>query len=268
MRQLLHERGCNALIERFVLCVAGVDCRLLLAMSPAQTPDAPEVLERFNQHLRLATVVAKNVMHSCGSELELDDLTTFAREGLLDASRKFDAGRGIPFAAYARLRMRGAVIDGIRASSKLGRHLHHKLHAAEAALRYSEGLTEDVLGGAPANSGADAERSLHDHLAAMATAMALGVVARTALQEDEQVAVDPAQSPEELAANFQLAGQLRDAIAELPEKESEILRRHYLEGEQLDVVSQQMGLSKSWGSRLHTSALNRLSKRLRNLDDE
>jgi RNA polymerase sigma factor for flagellar operon FliA len=236
-------------------------------MSSAQTPDAPEVLERFNQHLRLATVVAKSVMNSCGSELELGDLTTFAREGLLDASRRFDASRGIPFAAYARLRVRGAVIDGIRASSKLGRHLHHKLQAMEAGLRYSEGLAEDVLGGAPANAGADAERSLHDHLAAMATAMALGVVARTTLQEDEHVAVDQAQSPEDLAASRQIASQLRDAIAELPEKESEILRRHYLEGEQLDVVSQNMGLSKSWGSRLHTSALNRLSKRLRGRND-
>jgi RNA polymerase sigma factor for flagellar operon FliA len=225
-------------------------------------------LERFNQHLSLATAVAKSVSHSCGSELELGDLITFAREGLLDASRKFDASRGIPFAAYARLRMRGAVIDGIRASSKVGRHLHRKLHAMDAALRYSEGLAEDVLGGAPSNTGADAERSLHDHLAAMATAMSLGMVARTTLQEDEHVAVDHAQSPEELAASHELANQLKVAIAELPEKESEILRRHYLEGERLDVASQEMGLSKSWGSRLHTSALSRLSKRLRGLNDE
>lgn len=238
-------------------------------MSPAQAPDTPEVLERFNQHLRLAAIVARQVWHGCGTELEMGDLLTFAREGLLDASRKFDGSRGIPFPAYARLRMRGAVIDGIRASSKLGRHLHLKLHAMQAALHYSEGLSEDVLGGGAANVGADAEHALNEHLAAMATAMAVGMVARTVPQDDDRVAVaDSSESPESLAADKELARQLREAIAELPEREGEILRLHYLEGERLDIASQKMGLSKSWGSRVHAQALQRLSKRLRGIEDE
>lgn len=238
-------------------------------MSSAQTADPPQVMERFNQHLRLAAVVARHVMQGCGSELELGDLLTFAQEGLLDASRRFDASRGIPFPAYARLRIRGAVIDGIRASSKVGRHTHHKLHAMDAALRYSEGLAEDVLGGGAANAGAEAEQALNDHLAAMATAMALGVVAGTVLQDDERVAVAAnAESPEDLVMQSELRVQLQAAIEALPPQEGELLRRHYLEGEQLDVVAQRMGLSKSWGSRLHCRALDRLSKRLRGLDDE
>ena len=42
-------------------------------------------------------------------------------------------------------------------------------------------------------------------------------------------------------------------------------RRHYLEGARFDHVAEELGLSKSWASRLHTRALTRLSKRLRAL---
>jgi len=236
-------------------------------MSAPPVADPPEVLQRFNQHLNAAALVARQMWRSCNSELELGDLLTFARQGLLDAARKFDASRGIPFLAYARLRMRGAVIDGVRSSSKVPRGIHKKLRALEATVHYSEGLTEDVLGGGAANAGAEAEQVLSDHLAGMATAMALGLVARTVPDGDERTAVAIGESPESLAASAELAAQMREAIDTLPEQEAELVRRHYLDGERFDLVSKEMGLSKSWGSRLHTRALERLGKRLRGLDD-
>jgi RNA polymerase sigma factor for flagellar operon FliA len=49
------------------------------------------------------------------------------------------------------------------------------------------------------------------------------------------------------------------------EDERELVRRHYLEGERFDHVAASLGLSKSWGSRLHTRAVARLTKRLRSL---
>ena len=53
------------------------------------------------------------------------------------------------------------------------------------------------------------------------------------------------------------------AIAALPDEEAQLVRRHYLEGERFDHVAQSLGLSKSWASRLHTRAMQRLAKRLR-----
>jgi len=61
---------------------------------------------------------------------------------------------------------------------------------------------------------------------------------------------------------------IREAITELPREEAELVRRHYLEGARFDHVAEELGLSKSWASRLHTRALTRLSKRLRGLSDE
>jgi RNA polymerase sigma factor for flagellar operon FliA len=57
------------------------------------------------------------------------------------------------------------------------------------------------------------------------------------------------------------------AIRELPDNEAELVRRHYLEGERFDHVAKDLGLSKSWASRLHTRAIRRLSEALRGRDE-
>jgi RNA polymerase sigma factor for flagellar operon FliA len=238
-------------------------------MSTPPTSDSAEVLARFEQHQDLVPSIARQVLRSCGEGVEMDDLMSFARQGLLDAARRYDAARGVPFAAYARLRMRGATIDGVRGLKHLPRRVHHKLRALEAATQYSEGVTEDVLAGPRTATPADAERALSEHLAGMATAMALGLVARTGYEGDgERVAISQGADPEAAVAQAELSDRVRQAIESLPAQEAELVRRHYLEGERFDVVSTELGLSKSWGSRLHARALQRLSKRLRGLEGD
>ena len=53
------------------------------------------------------------------------------------------------------------------------------------------------------------------------------------------------------------------AIAQLPDNEAQLVRRHYIDGESFEQVADELGLSKSWASRLHARAISRLSKRLR-----
>src|SRR6185503_13445075 len=117
----------------------------------------------------------------------------------------------------------------------------------------------------PPGSGAlHADQTLSEHLAAMATAMAVGLVAGSGRGDDgELVGISPAQDPEVQTAEAELRALMRSAIGELPEQESELVRRHYLEGERFDLVAKELGLSKSWASRLHTRAIGRLTKRLR-----
>jgi RNA polymerase sigma factor for flagellar operon FliA len=59
---------------------------------------------------------------------------------------------------------------------------------------------------------------------------------------------------------------VKTAIEDLPEEEATLVRRHYLGGERFDLVAKELGLSKSWASRLHTRAVKRLTKRLKKLD--
>ena len=227
--------------------------------------ESPEVLERFSSALGLVDIVARQILRTLGGVAELQDQVSFGREGLWDAARRFDESRGVPFRGYANFRVRGAIIDGVRASSRLSRRTHERLNGLQAAARVSEGAHEDLSAPrAPGAGSAEAEQALGDHLAAMATAMAAGLLAPTAHGESgERTLVDMGDNPEQAVGSAQLLELIRSAIAELPHEEAELVRRHYLEGARFDHVADELGLSKSWASRLHTRALTRLAKRLR-----
>ena len=199
-----------------------------------------------------------------GRAVELDDLQSLGHLGLLEAARRFDDGRGVTFRRFANYRVRGAMLDGVRKSAPLPRRAHARIRALEAALLVAEAAAEQ---GAPSQPNPDAEaaeRKLTEHLADMATAMAMGMLAKPAVgEEGEPSAVDVGQNPEEAVADAELQSLVVEAIEDLPEDERALVRRHYLEGERFNHVAASLGLSKSWGSRLHTRAIARLTKRLR-----
>ncbi|HEY3493925.1 MAG TPA: sigma-70 family RNA polymerase sigma factor [Polyangiaceae bacterium] len=228
-------------------------------------PAASEELSRFEGALDLVDAIARRIARELGGMAELEELLSFGREGLLDAARKFDAARGVPFRGYASFRVRGAILDGIRSNARLPRRVHERLRGLEAAARVSEGALEDAfLPPPPGATAEDAGRALNDHLAAMATAVAMGLLASTAYGDDgERVPVEVGASPEEALAHEELLDVVRRGIEELPREEAELVRRHYLEGERFDLVAKELGLSKSWASRLHTRAIKRLTERLK-----
>jgi RNA polymerase sigma factor FliA len=232
--------------------------------SAARGADGPEVLERFQSELDMVDVIAKQVARSIGPPVELDDLHSFGREGLLDAARRFDPTRGVPFRAYANFRVRGSIIDGIRAMSQLPRRAHERLNGLAASLRTSEGAADDTFTATPGSPRAQADEALGDHLAAMATALAMGLLLPTARgNEGERVQVSVEDSPEDALVRAQLLESVKRAIEDLPPDEATLVRRHYLEGARFDHVAASLGLSKSWASRLHSRAILRLAKRFK-----
>lgn len=228
--------------------------------------DESDALRRFDESLGLVDAIARQVGRAIGAAVELDELVSFGREGLLEASRRFDATRGVPFRAYASYRVRGAIFDGVRKLSRLTRRTHERINGLAAAAAVSEGALEDVVSGAATAGGpVQADAALAEHLAALATAMAVGLVSPTARgEEGEHVPVEQSEDPEAALARAELLELVGGAIAELPHEEAELVRRHYLGGERFDHVAAELGLSKSWASRLHTRAMGRLAKRLRN----
>jgi RNA polymerase sigma factor FliA len=213
----------------------------------------------------LVDLIARQLARELGRSAELDDLRAMGHQGLLEAARRFDETRGVTFRRFANYRVRGAMLDGVRKSAPLPRRAHARIRALEAALLVAETAAEDGAG--PASNDARAnEQKLTEHLADMATAMAVGLLATPAIGDGgEPSAVDGSLSPEEAVANAELRRLVVDALRELPDDERELVRRHYLEGERFDHVAASLGLSKSWGSRLHTRAVARLTKRLRGL---
>jgi RNA polymerase sigma factor for flagellar operon FliA len=198
-------------------------------------------------------------MGSAGSDPA--ELEAWGREGLLDAARRFDPDRGVSFRTFAYYRVRGGMLDGLRKMGNWSRRGHERVALLQAAHSTSEGAHEDVA--AQQNlSGERAAELMRDHMASMATAMAIGVFAARAADGDGVAAVDRGLDPEAEYAEAELGALLRTSVNELPPPEDQIVRRHYFDGESLEAVGASLGLSKSWASRLHTRAIRRLTQRL------
>lgn len=223
--------------------------------------DSPEALERFSATLDLVDRIATQVSRALGFRVERDDLLSYGREGLLEAARRFDPARGIPFRSYASYRVRGAMFDGVRQMTSPTHWFQQKLAALEAARQTSEGEADFVFTEGGAKADAAKEAALDEHLAAVATAASLGFVSEAKRVGREIVSAEP--SAEEALAEAELLAIVATAVDDLHEDEREIIRRYYFEGQRLDDIAASLSMHKSWASRIHTRAIARLTKRLR-----
>ena len=228
------------------------------------TLNLKEAEELVKDNLSLVAIIARQLVRELGIPSSfIEDLESAGYEGLISASRRFDRDRGVPFRRFANHRVRGAMIDAMRRESALPRRAYERLRGLSTCLSLNEGLSEDVTPTAASISAARADELLAEHLANLATAIATGLVAKTVVDDATVIALDPALSPEDNAERAQLRVLVQDALKDLPEQERILVQRHYFEGCRFDEVAAEMGLSKSWASRLHTRAIGRLTKRLR-----
>ncbi|MBI5537079.1 MAG: sigma-70 family RNA polymerase sigma factor [Deltaproteobacteria bacterium] len=226
--------------------------------------DTPEILQRFHSELSLVDIVAGQVRKEIGGPLDDDELRSFGREGLLAAARRFDPDRGVSFKRYAGYRVRGAILDGMRSTGQHSRRVYEKVRALQAALLVSEGMYEDTSAAVAAGlRGSAADDRFADYLSTIATAMAVGFgPPHTAAEDGAIVPVDASQDPEKSAENAELMALVRTHLDTLPEGEATLIRRHFLKGEDIDEVAREMGLSKSWGSRMLARGIATLTKKM------
>ena len=222
--------------------------------------DSPEVLERFHTELALVDIIASQVARSMGNGIEYDDLLSAGREGLLDAARRYDENRGVPFRAYANLRVRGAVIDGVRHHSRLPRRAHERLAAIEASGAVSEGELDSAFLVTPQGLDAgEAECQLAEHLANMATAAAAagGFSSGSESPDDDS---ESTLNPEKQLEQAELLDLIQRHIDDLAPGEAGVIRAYYFEDKSFSEIADGFNFSKSWVCRLHTQAMSRLTK--------
>jgi RNA polymerase sigma factor FliA len=194
----------------------------------------------------LVKLIAHQVRRTIGQNLGFDELVSCGNEGLLDAARRFDQSRGIPFRAFAYFRIRGAMLDGVRSAMPLPRRAWGRLRGLEALNQITGSMRDEHSGWGPPLEADAADVELGDHLVAMVTALSCGMMSRRSEELDS------------------IAGEF-DSDPEQAAMQAELYDRHYLDGQRFDEVAEQLCLSKSWASRLHRRAIDRLAKLL---DDE
>lgn len=196
-----------------------------------------------------------------GVQAEREELLAFGRQGLFEAAQRYEPERG-EFRRFAYLRVRGAMIDGLRKMGDWSRRGYERVHLLRAADAAAAGCADED--GDPALLSAEqAAERLRQHMASIVTAVTLGVFAESAYEDEGFTAKDSKLTAEELVGEAELRRLTREAIEELPEPDRTVVRRFYVDGDKLDDIGAALGHTKSWASRVHTRALKRLGDRLK-----
>src|SRR3954464_14719774 len=91
--------------------------------------------ELITGHLYLVNSIAAHVQKSLAVHVELDDLIHSGMMGLFDAATKYTADKEVAFGAYAKHRIRGAILDGLRQLDWASRDLRKRYKQVEAKRR-------------------------------------------------------------------------------------------------------------------------------------
>jgi RNA polymerase sigma factor FliA len=176
------------------------------------------------------------------------DCVQNALVGLIEAIERFDPERGIPFQPFARLRVRGAVFDGLRILRNVHLELGYEIgHRVTLAKERVESL---------------AEESSEDPLEAfIATTVGLGLGFLLDMQSMPGSS-QPADAYAELE-KAELSAAVSESLDQLSDRERAIVVLHYYHQLSFVDIANQLGLSKGRISQLHKRALERLRSCLR-----
>lgn len=200
------------------------------------------------EHEGFVRNIAGRVRKELDLHCELDDLVAWGFQGLIEARARYDSSRGVQFGTFAHYRVRGAVIDGVRKMAYLSRRAHIARKVAEAADDLLE--HEAATRAASPEARADVQQTVQAIDDVLGKLTASFVIA--SVGQDESAAPEPA---DEQLIRADESVRVREAVAKLPEREAKVVRGLYFEGRLLDDVAKELGVSKSWASRIHTKAL-------------
>lgn len=222
--------------------------------------DRKTILEKYGPYVRsLAATVRKQF----NAQLELEELIAYGQIGLLEAADRFDARMGANFLTFAHYRIKGAIFDGLRKMGILKGSDARLSFNSERASAYLGNLSDRDVGGRGGRVEDDV-REISDAVTGLAMVFATGLEGGGG--EGAQIA-DESLPPDQRIEIEQLRVRVKAAIEKLPEKERKLLQGYYFQGKTLEEAGAEIGQSKSWASRLHARAIERLKELLEEEDD-
>lgn len=216
----------------------------------------------------LVKFVAGRVGSGLPRNVDQNDLVSFGMFGLIDAVDKFEPERGFKFETYAVNRIKGAILDELRALDWVPRSVRSRAREiqrtmAELEHRFQRTPSEDEV----ADSMGVSADTLRGQLGEIAN---LGFVALdellTASEKDsgsmsevipDPLALDPSGSFEKEETRYLLA----DSINRLPDRERLVLTLYYYEGLTLAEIGGVLNVTESRVCQIHTKAVMSLRNR-------
>jgi RNA polymerase sigma factor for flagellar operon FliA len=210
---------------------------------------SPELRNRLVlQYAPLVKYVAGRVRSGLPQTVDPNDLVSEGVFGLMDAIDKFDLDRGLEFQTYAVPRIKGAMIDALRAQDWVPRSVRDKIRAIEKATT----TLQIRLDRSPTEAEVAAELGITAH----ALRDLYAKVSYTSVSATEDlVVVDDAPAPGDAMEDDAVRAVLLRHVRELRERDQVIVALYYYEGFTLAEIGRVLGVTESRVSQLHTRAV-------------
>ena len=234
-----------------------------LALQPAtygRNPARPDPQAMIRQHMALVRKIAWHVHGRVASAIDIEDLVQIGMVALVEAANAYE-DRGYAFGTYASMRIRGAMIDKLRAQASICRSAmgrRRELAATRKRLedslgrRAQESDMAEAMGLSPSDYRTlvdGAEGSVHESLDDIYSDHSLWFA-----------------DVEERADDVLERGALRDAIEsgirDLPEREALVLQLYFVEEMNLEEIREVLGVSAARVCQIKKAALDRLRGQL------
>lgn len=232
------------------------------------TPDTRTDVDRdalVVEHLDLVQHVVNQVSVRYPRHVDRQELWNAGAYGLVDASRRFDPDAGIPFARYAMIRIRGAIIDSTRSRDWATRALRRGMRDVRQAtedlthtnhreptpdeLATTLGITVDQLTAYRSAAVASTLLHLDQRLGTNTDDDTDTTLADTVIEADTQALPDQALEQQELV------GTLRAAVTHLPDIQRTVITRYYFNGDYLRDIADDLGVTEARISQIRSEAL-------------
>jgi RNA polymerase sigma factor for flagellar operon FliA len=227
-----------------------------------RTGDAPAENALIEQYLPLVRSALGRLAMTLPEHVDQDDLNSAGLIGLLQALRNYDPSSGSSFETYARLRVRGAMLDELRRMDWVPRTVHEKSRKIQDTIAQ----VEQRLGRVPTD--AEVARAMNlsaaeygDLLAEIRPATFVCLDAACNVDGCDSgslcdVVADPsAEGPVEQVSRNELKQIILQRLKELPATQRKVLALYYGEDLHLREIAELLGLTESRICQIHSQAI-------------
>lgn len=220
------------------------------------------------EHVGLVKAMARRLAQRLPTQVEMTDLVSVGVMGLIDAAGRYRPSMGVPFDAFARRRVHGAMLDALRDldwAPRSLRRMRRELDGAVAKLRADlrREPTEDEVAGEMQMSAGEYAKAVDQ-----VRTLDVGAIRQLDATGDDgqpliELCIDPDEGPDVHLERKELRALLAEAITELPERERQILALYYEEEMTMAEIGAVIGVCESRVSQLRSLAISRLRTSLR-----
>jgi RNA polymerase sigma factor FliA len=242
----------------------------------ALIPSAQELWQRYHQqkvepdvenalvvkYLPLVSSAVARLAMTLPDHVDRDDLQSVGLIGLLQALRNFDPTCGTSFETYARMRVRGAMLDELRRMDWAPRSVHEKARKIQSAMSQ----LEQELGKTPtdAQMAKALKISVPEYVGMINEVKPAAFVCLDAVNAADEsdggslhevIGNEAAENPVEQTSQHELKQVIFERLKELPSIQRKVLALYYLEDMHLREIAEAFGLTESRICQIHAQAI-------------